>query len=194
MASMQEKIIREAQGLVRRGGLRALTYDALAARLGVSKQAVLYWFPKKPLLLAALAEPAFAAEAEAVEAAVRQAGPGQAVAAAVQGIVEFHLADLDRFRLIYLAPQSGQAGSRVRMPEEVQARIHTQNARMYGAIAAALGPGPETMERAIALHMSALGVVLVHALTEQIGDESYAAIPDMGAVLGGIWTRGNADG
>lgn len=198
MTDMPAKIVKEAQWLLRRGGLGAVTYDALAARLGVSKQAVLYWFPKKPLLLAALAEPAFTAEADAVEAAVREAAPGAQVDAAVRGIVAFHLADLDRFRLIYLAPQAGQAGPRIRMPDEVQARVHALNARMYGAIAGALvaegGPASEAMERAVALHMSALGVVLVRALTDQIGDETYGAMPDPGAVLGGIWARGNPSG
>lgn len=191
MADMKTRILKEAAGLMRNGGLRAVTFDALSKRLGVSKQAVLYWFPKKPILLAALAEPAFAAEAEAARMAVESAPEGERVDAVVRAIVAFHLADLDRFRLVYLMPQLGPAGPRVRMPPEVQDRIHATNAKMYSAIANALGPGPECFERAVALHMSALGIVLVRALTEQIGDDTYATMPDMAAVLGQVWTCGN---
>lgn len=191
MSDLRAKILREAARLVQTGGLGALTYDALAARLGVTKQAVLYWFPKKQLLQAALAEPAFAAEAEAVEAALAALPPGQGAAAAVQAIVAFHLADLDRFRLLYLAPQLGRPGRRVTMSPEVQDRIHAQNARLYAAIARALGSGAEAGLQAVALHMSALGVVLVRSLARQIGDESYAAMPDPGAVLARVWARGS---
>ena len=41
---------------------------------------------------------------------------------------------------------------------------------MYAAVAAALGDGGKARETAVALHMAALGHVLLVALTEAIGD------------------------
>ena len=50
---VSRELIQEAAiNLVERGGLTALTFQALADRLGVSKQAILYWYPTKWELIA----------------------------------------------------------------------------------------------------------------------------------------------
>ncbi len=43
----KDRIIVAAEGLLRDGGIGALSFDAIARVLGVSKQAVLYWFPPR---------------------------------------------------------------------------------------------------------------------------------------------------
>lgn len=169
--SKRSQILTVAQRLVAEQGLAALTFDALAAQLGVSKQAVLYWFRSKDTLMEALALPALEAEADAVICALESgAHPRGPEAALVEAVVRFHRVDLDRFRMIYLAPQSG--GRRAPPPQDVRLsdRIHPVTDRMYGAAAAALGGGPETRARALALHGAALGVVLMIALADALGD------------------------
>ena len=61
-AEMAGRILDEARKLVRQGGPDKLTFDAIAARVGVSKQAVVYWFPNKASLVEALVRPALEAE------------------------------------------------------------------------------------------------------------------------------------
>ena len=171
------RILGAAAEILRARGQDALTFDAIAARLGITKQAVIYWFPGKADLFTELALPGLRAEVEAVERALAAApSRGAAARAAVRALIEFHLADLPRFRLMYLAPQIGfSTASRV-ATAEIVGQIHPVTARMYAAIAAAIDAGPAAVdgsaarETAVALHMAALGHVLLHALADAIDD------------------------
>jgi AcrR family transcriptional regulator len=166
----RQRILCAAAALVAEGGPGALTFDAVAARIGVSKQAVIYWFPTKPDLMAGVALPHFEAEAETVVAALRgAASPSEAAGRVVAALSDFYLADLDRFRLMYVAPQTGRRAA-PRLAEAVTRRIHPVTGRMYAAIQAALGGGPQARETAVALHMAALGAALLTAATEAMGD------------------------
>lgn len=167
----RNRILEVAAALMAVGGLEAVTFDAVAARLGVTKQAVIYWFPSKVALLSELALPGLRGEAQvAINAAVGASGPSQAVRAVVRAVINFHLADLARFRLMYLSPQIGATASAKRTAAELVTQVHPVTSEMYAVIAAALGDGPTARETAVALHMAALGHVMMVALTEAIGD------------------------
>ena len=165
------RILDAAAALVRTGGLEAVTFDSVAAQLGVSKQAVIYWFPSKLTLLSALALPSLRSEARvAVDAAAGASGPGEAAGAVVRALIGFHLSDLARFRLMYLSPQIGATASARRTAAGLVQQVHPVTGEMYAAVAAALGGGAEARQTAVALHMAALGHVLLVALTEALGD------------------------
>lgn len=85
-------------------------------------------------------------------------------------MIDFHLADLARFRLMYLSPQIGATPASRQTAAELVKQVHPVTGAMYAAIAAALGDGPASRETAVALHMAALGHVLMVAMTEAIGD------------------------
>lgn len=186
-------ILKVAARLVAGGGLRALTFDAVAARLGVSKQAVLYWFPTKSDLLGALALPAIEAEAAEVRAAAgRAAGPADAARAVTGAVARFHLADLDRFRLVYLAPQF--AGPRASRLPDLAARVHPVTAGMYDAVEQALGGGEEARRRAVALHCAGLGVALMAALADAADDPLRHPPDALRAALGDLLAGGPGAG
>ncbi|MCC5976354.1 MAG: TetR/AcrR family transcriptional regulator [Rubellimicrobium sp.] len=167
----RDRILETAAALVSGGGLEAVTFDAVAARLGVTKQAVIYWFPSKVALLSALALPGLRGEARvAIEAAAGASCPAETARAVVRAVIGFHLADLARFRLMYLSPQIGATAAARRTAAELVTQVHPVTGEMYAAIAAALGDGPTARETAVALHMAALGPVLMAALTEAIDD------------------------
>jgi AcrR family transcriptional regulator len=75
-ASTSERILDAALASFGSRGYEATSLDALASTLGVSKQAILYWFPTKEALLDAVVERSAAELAEALEAALSRAGPG----------------------------------------------------------------------------------------------------------------------
>ena len=167
----RDRILEAAAALVSVGGLDAVTFDAVAARLGVTKQAVIYWFPSKVALLSALALPGLRAEARAaIDAASEASCPAEAARAVVRTVIDFHLGDLPRFRLMYLSPQIGVTVAARQTAEELVKQVHPVTGEMYAAIAAALADGPAARETAVALHMAALGHVLMAALTDAIGD------------------------
>lgn len=64
-------------------GYEATSLDALAAELGVRKQTILYYFPSKEALLAAVVDRSAAELAAALEGALARAGPGWARVEAV---------------------------------------------------------------------------------------------------------------
>jgi AcrR family transcriptional regulator len=169
------RILEAAAEILRARGQDALTFDAVAARLGVTKQAVIYWFPSKADLFKELALPGLRAEVEAVERALAGApAPAAAARDTVRALIGFHLGDLARFRLMYLVPQIG-VSTASRAAAEVVAQVHPVTARMYAAIAAAIGDGSpagdeSARETAVALHMAALGHVLLHALADALDD------------------------
>jgi len=167
----RDRILEVAADLMAAGGLEAVTFDAVAARLGVTKQAVIYWFPSKVALLSELALPGLRGEAQvAIKAAAGTSCAAQAARAVVRAVIGFHLSDLARFRLMYLSPQIGATAGAKRTAAELVAQVHPVTGEMYTAIAAALGDGPTARETAMALHMAALGHVLMVALTDAIGD------------------------
>ena len=168
MSDRKGQIIAEALALVRSGGMGAVTFDAVAARLGISKQAVIYWFPNKAQLLGAVALGCLRDEAAVAMTAARAAAtPAQARADVVQALIRFHLGDLPRFRLMYAAPQ---IDARPTWAPDILDRVHAITAEQYGTVAAALGTGAEARRAAVSLHMAALGHVLLVGLTDAVGD------------------------
>jgi AcrR family transcriptional regulator len=83
----RERILDAALDLFGSRGVDAVSLDDIAAGVGVRKQTVLYWFPSKDDLLAAVVENTAEELATAVEAALRHAGPGFARVEAVVNAV-----------------------------------------------------------------------------------------------------------
>jgi len=189
--TMKERILAEAIALMTRAGPDAVTFAAIGQRLGVSKQAVIYWFPTKLELFAAIALPCLREEAEVAADAARAASGRRAVGAAVvRALTDFHLGALQRFRLMYVAPQIG--GQRDRF-NRLAGQVHPVTGAMYSEIAAALGGGPLARQQAVALHMAALGHVLLVALTDAVADPLFHAPQALAETLAGIVSRGVAD-
>ena len=166
------RILEIARDILATRGLAALSFDAVAKRLGRSKQAVLYWYPSKSDLLAALFVPCLSKEADAAEDAVRSAtGRSDAIRSYVRGIAAFHIADLDRFRLMYLLPQTirptGQSGTDAKMLE----KVHPVTDRIYAVLASHLyGDPAKARAEAVAIHSSVLGLVAMIGLADSLND------------------------
>ena len=82
-APTRTRILDAALDLFGSRGFEAVSLDEIAAEVGVTKQTVLYWFPSKDELLAAVVDWSANELAVAIEAAVRRAGEGFDVVEAV---------------------------------------------------------------------------------------------------------------
>lgn len=170
-----DRILDAARVLVREVGPDKLTFDAIASRIGVTKQAVIYWFPNKARLIEALVRPALEAEAAAGRSSLRKAAGAQA---AIRGFVEalavFHMADLDRFRLMYVTPQIGQRPGRPGTQVTTLGRVHPATTAMYDALADRMmsdGRYARTVEArraASAIHSSLIGLLLRMAMSDSL--------------------------
>jgi AcrR family transcriptional regulator len=169
------RILAAAREIVRSTGPDSLTFDAVAARVGVSKQAVLYWFPNKARLIEALVRPALEAESAAGIGAVDpKATPADAIRAYLGALAAFHTSDLDRFRLMYVTPQIGQRPGRNGQMLTTLGRTHPDTAKMYDVLAQHLVAGGryaqirDASRAAAAIHTALLGLILRMAMADAL--------------------------
>lgn len=181
----REKILQVTRALLVSGGIGAVSFDAIARGLGLSKQAVLYWFPSKQELLAEMFVGWLTAEADAAVAALAGAGRGaEAIKAFVPAIAGFHFGSLDRFRMMYLVPQTLRGGVQDTPDDAVLARIHAATSRLYGALAERLEGDPlAARQEAVAVHSAVLGLLLMVGLADAAGDPLKHASDDLVAAL-----------
>ena len=166
------QILKIARGILAQDGLGAMSFDAIAHKLGKSKQAVLYWYPTKQDLLAALFLPWLESEAEAVTITLENAdGRQDAIARFVRALAGFHLADLDRFRMMYVVPQTIKPYGQEAQTTQWIERVHPVTDRIYGTLADHLGDDAAAARRqAVAIHAAVLGLVLMFGLADSLGD------------------------
>ena len=172
-----EKILIAARDIVRTEGPDGLTFDAVAAKVGVSKQAVLYWFPNKARLIEALVRPALEAESNAGKNAIdATASAEEAIRAYIGALAVFHTSDLDRFRLMYVTPQVGQRPGRNGQMLTTLGRIHPATNVMYDTLAdKLLATGRysrmvDARRAAAAMHTALLGLILRMAMAEALNE------------------------
>lgn len=166
----QDRFLAAAREIFAAKGLRGLTFDAVATRLGVSKQAVIHWYPTKSHLLAALVLPDLKAEADTVIAACLHSAGETPLRVALTALVAHHISDLERFRMLYLAPQTG-IGVDFRTDPAVAAKIHRITDSMYAALASCIGDDDEAARRkAVSLHAAVIGILTMVSLGQSIGD------------------------
>lgn len=178
------RILTAAATLMQDGGPAAVTFDAIAARIGMTKQAVLYWYPNKTALMTAIALPMLRDEAATAIRAVQSArSPADAGRNVVLALTRFHLADLGRFRMLYVAPQIGADPSAI---GRMVTAIHPITDSMYAAIAHALGGGDKARRQAVALHMAALGHALLTGVTEAAEDPMKHSGEALAEALAGL--------
>ena len=170
-----DRILAAAREIVRQGGPDQLTFDAVAERVGISKQAVLYWFPNKARLIEALVRPALESESAAGLNAISQhTAPDCAIRAFISALAVFHTSDLDRFRLMYVTPQIGRRSGRNGTMLTTLGRIHPATTEMYDALATTLTEGGryarlvDARRAAAAMHTALLGLILRMAMADAL--------------------------
>lgn len=186
------QILTIARELLASEGLAAVSFDAIARRLRMTKQAVLYWYSTKHDLLAAMFLPWLEAEAETAVRSVSDATTrDEAIAAFVRAVAAFHLNDLDRFRMMYLLPQTIRPGAGEPHSVELLAKVHAVTDRMYRAIADKLDGVPDAGRReAFAIHSAVLGLVLLFGLADSIKDPlKHTASETVEALIASLRSR-----
>jgi AcrR family transcriptional regulator len=170
-----ERILVAARSIVRAEGPDQLTFDAVASAVGISKQAVLYWFPNKARLIEALVRPALESESAAGRSAIgSQVSAGDAIRAYISALAVFHSSDLERFRLMYVTPQIGQRPGRNGTMLTTLGRIHPSTTEMYDALADKLVAGGrydrviDARRAAAAIHTALLGLILRMAMADAL--------------------------
>ncbi|HEV7275381.1 MAG TPA: TetR/AcrR family transcriptional regulator [Devosiaceae bacterium] len=173
----REAIIGHARRIVAEHGTAGLTFQAVAAALGVSKQAIIYWYPSKWELVRDIAVPGLKAEADATIAAIGEAGSAaDAIERFLRALVDHHLADLGGFRMLYLASQFDSRESLQGEGRQMLNPIHETTSSMYAALAAKIVADTSFLaddhprRLAMAVHMAGIGLLTMLALAESVED------------------------
>ena len=118
-------------------GFEATSLDAIAGELGMTKQAVLYWFPSKVALLEAVIERSADELREALEAALARSPQGLGRFDAVMRTV-FRFA-VRRPQLLGLVREAGRLGPEV--AADIGTRLEPLVDRAVGLLAAEMAAG-----------------------------------------------------
>jgi AcrR family transcriptional regulator len=172
----RELIQEAALELVERGSLTAVTFQALADKLGVSKQAIIYWYPSKWELMADCSLPIIRQEADALIAALTGSRDApDAIERFIRAFASHYGSRLPQFRVLYMIHPLGIEPN---APEQqaALAPVHRVTASIYGALEAAIARdgefanGANPRQLAVATHMSAIGLITMFALADALGD------------------------
>jgi AcrR family transcriptional regulator len=173
----REAILEHAHRILAEQGYGALTFQAVAEALGVSKQAIIYWFPSKWDLALAYALRVLDGEAKATIDATNQAGSAaSAIEGFVRALVGHYLQHLGDFRMLYLAPQFDRSIASAAPNADALAPIHQKTSTIYAALEAKIAldpefrPGESPRRLAVAVHMAGIGLLTMLAMAEAVND------------------------
>jgi AcrR family transcriptional regulator len=168
-------MLEAARTIVRKQGLGKLTFDAVAERVGVTKQAVIYWFPTKAALLGSTALPDLESVANVVVEAIAPARTAEdAMERFVRACIGYYLDHLDLFRLQYLKMQLDPDTANV--PRDHLQPLHVAVDKMYSAVQAKLETDPafprelDARRTVVNTHMACVGFVTLQGLTLAYND------------------------
>jgi AcrR family transcriptional regulator len=172
LAGSREEILDATREVLAEGGVPGLTLDAVARRLGVTKQALYYYFPSKDELLLHIVLAELTACAQAVRSATLEAADGpSALEALIRSYVAYFAGRLDLFRLI---SQQVQLVETDRLTPEQLAHIRPLNDLMYAVaeekLAASPRPPPHPRRLTFAAHLAAMGLLTMKAIVERFDD------------------------
>jgi AcrR family transcriptional regulator len=202
----QRRVSREliqdaALALVERGTLSALTFQALADALGVSKQAILYWYPSKWELMADCSLPILRQEADALIGAMAGSrGGADAVERFIRAFVGHYASRLPQFRVLYMIQPLGLEPN---APEQqaILAPVHRVTSSIYAALESWIAGDPDfardnvsPRQLAVAAHMSAVGLVTMFALADALGDPLVHPLDKMVDAMVALAVPGQAGG
>lgn len=168
----KDQILEIARNLLVSDGLAGVSFDAIARQLNRTKQAVLYWYPTKQDLLAAMFLPYLEAEADVATKAVAGATDrNTAIAGFVRAVARYHFDHLDRFRMMYLLPQTLRSSAGAAQDSDLLQRVHLITGQMYTALAERLEAAPDiARQEAFAIHSAVLGTALMFGLGDSLND------------------------
>jgi AcrR family transcriptional regulator len=192
----QDAIVEQARRIVAEQGYGALTFQAVAEALGVSKQAIIYWFPTKWELALAYALLVLEGEAKATIAATKDAASAaSAIEAFVRGLVGHYLKNLGDFRMLYLAPQFDRSITPTVSSADVLRPIHEKTSAIYAALEAKIAldpefrPGESPRRLAVAAHMAGIGLITMLAMADAVNDPFKHSAEDLLDALVALLTR-----
>lgn len=175
----REDILGAARRLMLKGGIPALTLEAVARECGMSKASLYYYFPSKDALLFDLVYGIQSRYARHVGAAVERARTGSEALRTVVGESARQFAgQIDDFRLVFLHAQIAAQGQ-VEIDERQLEKVRPLNDVWFAGAAGKLAEDARRQKRrmkveprmlAFLAYLSAIGLATMKGMVESIND------------------------
>jgi AcrR family transcriptional regulator len=174
----RQDILRAAQDLLRDGGVEAVTLEAVAGVLGMTKQALYHYFPSKEALSRSLITTLIDDEVEAVAAAMEGADPGSMpLGVLIRAFYDHYIDNFAAFRAVYCQSQL-QGGPGVGMDwQTVHDEINPRTRQLFDRLEDRLagrsrGKAKRTHMRRLAFTAwtSALGLMTMLGVADAVDD------------------------
>lgn len=174
----RREIIDTATRLLREGGPEAVTLEAVAGALGMTRQALYHYFSSKEALMRVLVAALLDQEVRALLDAVDRAeSPAAAITALIRGFHAHYAGDLGAFRAIYCQTQMYSGARNIMDAETVRERINPKTRELFDALETRLsgGIGDPDQRRALRRYAytawtSVLGLLTMLSVADAVGD------------------------
>lgn len=175
----RQEILEAARRVLLRGGIAAMTLDAVAAEVGVTKPALYYYFRSKDALVFELVFGVFEAQFQAIHDAVEATADGTgALGAILRETVRTFAPRLDDFRLAFMHGQVAGAGA-IHFDDQQFARFRPLNDLAFAGAAKKVAeqrrkrPGGARVEPrllAFLAYLAAVGLLTMKGMVESVDD------------------------
>lgn len=175
----REDILEAARRLMLKGGIPALTLEAVARECGLSKASLYYYFPSKDALLFDLVFGIQRRYAQRVGDAVERARTGsEALRTVVEESARQFAGQLDDFRLVFLHAQLATQGQ-VEIDERQLQKVRPLNDLWFAGAAEKLEQDARRQKRrmkvesrmlAFLAYLSAIGLATMKGMVESVND------------------------
>lgn len=174
----RHEILQAAQKILHAGGTEAITLDAVAGALGMTKQALYHYFPSKEALLRSLVTSFVDDEIEVLVRAVEASASREAtLGTLIQAFYNHYINNLGAFRAVYCQSQLYSAPGRVLDKETIRDNINPRTQRLFDSLEARLSSDSvsnaqrERLRRlAFTAWTAALGLVTMLGVADAVQD------------------------
>ena len=196
-ARARREILQVARDILREQGGEALTLAAMAARLGMTKQALYHYFASKEALDRALVTALLDDEIEFLLAAIAAAdSPQQTLRALIRGFHAHYADRLYEFRTVYCQSQLYTSGKPGLDSATLRDEINPRTQRLFDVLEKRLAPGNanrQARQRARRLAFtawtSALGIVTMLSVADAAQDPLRHTDAELLETLCGVYEK-----
>jgi AcrR family transcriptional regulator len=187
----RQEILEAARSILGEGGVDAVTLGSVAGELGLTKQALYYYFPSKEVLVRNLMVMLLNDEVDTLIAAV-EAEPSDAhvLSAMIHAFYGHYIVRLNEFRTVYCQPQMYTNPAEVLDEAVLREEINPRTRHLFDVLEARLSKESKSNARrkrarrlAYSAWLAALGLVTMLGVAEAAKDPLIYSDQDLIEVL-----------
>jgi AcrR family transcriptional regulator len=192
----RREILEIARNILREGGIEAVTLASVAARLGMTKQALYHYFPSKEALVRSLVTNLLDHEIEMLVASIRESGSVEdTLGTLIRAFYDHYITRLNAFRAIYCQSQlySGPTASSLDK-DTIREEINPRTRHLFDVLEARIADSDMSKaerqrmrQLAFTAWLSALGLLTMLSVADATNDPLLHSDQDLLSTLSRVF-------